>query len=146
MGTQDVEQQPTYVLVVEDHTAMRELIETFLDDAGYHVLTACNGEEAIRLASANTIHLVLTDVNMPGMKGNVLVQRLQEQCPTLKVVLMSGSDLESLAAHAGDRAFLRKPFSGKTLLATVAEVLSRSSSSGPDAGADPKLFSRAKCS
>jgi PAS domain S-box-containing protein len=111
------------VLVVEDHPPLRELIATVLEDAGYRVLTAANGAEAVRLAGEDSIDLVLTDVVMPGLSGTALVQNLRARSLNPRVVFMSGHDEGLVQTMADTRHFLQKPFTPKSLLATVSKAL-----------------------
>ena len=80
------------MLVAEDEEAVRQLAVQSLERSGYQVIASASGEEALELASAydGTIHLLLTDVVMPGMKGPELAGRLRALRPGLKVLLMSG--------------------------------------------------------
>jgi signal transduction histidine kinase len=110
------------VLVVEDHPPLRDLIVTVLSDAGYRVLEAANGAEAIRIAQESSVDLVLTDVLMPGMNGPALIQQLRAQSERLRVVLMSGHDRGLLNNYAEDALFLQKPFTPKALAAMIARA------------------------
>jgi CheY-like chemotaxis protein len=115
-----------FVLVVEDHPALRELIETVLNDAGYGVKTVANAELAISAASEHAVDLLLTDLRMPGMDGTSLARIFQTQHRNAGVVLMSGSDPESLQTQASGVHFLRKPFTSKSLLAIVSQSIAES--------------------
>jgi DNA-binding response OmpR family regulator len=106
---------------VEDHGPLLELIETVLSDAGYNVITAASGDEALRLAGESPVDLLLTDIGIPGIRGDALVQRFQAQSRNSGVVIMSGSDRDTLQ-DVGAR-FLQKPFTSKSLLAIVLETL-----------------------
>jgi two-component system cell cycle sensor histidine kinase/response regulator CckA len=116
------------VLVVEDEDTLRVLTQRILRAAGYTVLTAANGEEALRVihAHAAPIDLLLTDVVMPGMSGKALADHATEIRPGLRVVYMSGY-LEDTAAYHGvmdDSAhFVGKPFTANNLNTKVREVL-----------------------
>jgi CheY-like chemotaxis protein len=95
---------------------------------GYTVLEAANGEEALRLATGHSgpIHLVLTDVVMPGMGGKVLAEQLSGRRPGIKILFMSGYTDEAIA-HQGilepGVALLQKPFSPLALARKVRQVL-----------------------
>jgi two-component system cell cycle sensor histidine kinase/response regulator CckA len=119
------------VLVVEDEVMVRTLAVRVLRQAGYDVLEAGDGEEALRLAAGakdRKIELMVSDVVMPHMGGPELAQRLRAERPDLRVLLMSGytdraGDVE---AQLGARtAFLSKPFASSELLRKVREVLDR---------------------
>src|SRR5262249_52419342 len=89
------------VLLVEDAEPLRKLAQMFLRDNGYNVLTACDGVEAQRIASqyAGSIHLLLTDVVMPGINGRVLAEKLASRYPSMKVLYMSGYTDSFIAGH-----------------------------------------------
>ncbi len=116
------------VLVVEDDDAVRELTTTILRGHGYNVLDAGNGQEACRVAKAHTgrIHLLLTDVVMPGMNGKELSKLLLDLYPQLKVLLMSGY-AENVIARRGvldsEVAFIQKPFTSNGLAAKIRQLL-----------------------
>jgi DNA-binding response OmpR family regulator len=100
----------------------------FLRDNGYHVLTAADGSEAMQVAqqSSGPIHLLLTDVVMPGMNGRVLAERLAPQNPAMKVLYMSGYTDSFISGHGvlePGTHLLHKPFTEETLTRKVREVL-----------------------
>ncbi|MCL4234487.1 MAG: PAS domain S-box protein [Deltaproteobacteria bacterium] len=116
------------ILVVEDEDAVRRLIERILRFAGYFVLTASNGDEALRAFenSQAEIHLVLTDVVMPRMGGRDLVARLRGAHPELKVLFMSGYTGNAIASQGVlDEGvnFIAKPLRQQDLLAKIRQVL-----------------------
>ncbi|MBU6365691.1 MAG: response regulator [Gemmatimonadetes bacterium] len=104
------------VLVVEDEEAIRRLTVRFLQQLGYHVLSARRGGEALSVAAshAGTIHLVLSDIRMPELTGPELVQRLREARPGIPALFMSGyaNDPVAIRGGVGPQAtdLLPKPF------------------------------------
>jgi PAS domain S-box-containing protein len=116
------------LLVVEDSEALRESMSEFLRTLGYTVLEAGTGNEALSvIADVNgAIHLVLTDVVMPGMGGRELSEILRTIHPELKLIYMSGYTDDTVVRH-GIRdtgvMFLQKPFSMATLARKVREAL-----------------------
>jgi PAS domain S-box-containing protein len=116
------------VLVVEDEPAVRRLIERILRGAGYQVLGAATGNEALALCEkqAGGIDLLLTDVVMPQMSGRELAERLAKLCPRLKVLYMSGYTEDAIVHHGvldPDTQFIAKPFATADLARKVREVL-----------------------
>jgi PAS domain S-box-containing protein len=117
------------ILVVEDEPDVRRMAERILTKGGYVVIGTSGGEEALSVCRSKEqpIHLLLTDVIMPGMLGTELVEQIKSMLPELKVVFMSGYSHEVLAPQAladqGDAAFIEKPFSGNELLRTVRRLL-----------------------
>ncbi|MCI0657388.1 MAG: ATP-binding protein [Acidobacteria bacterium] len=119
------------LLLIEDETLVRELAHEILTGQGYQVLDAGSGEEAIRIfeAHAEPIHLVVTDVIMPGMNGREVYERMAQLRPGLKVLYMSGYT-QSAIVHRGvlepGTAFVQKPFTIPSFLERVREVLEAS--------------------
>jgi two-component system cell cycle sensor histidine kinase/response regulator CckA len=117
------------ILLVEDEDAVRELTLQILLDAGYTVLEASHGEEAIQVAQkyGGTIHLLLTDVVMPGgVSGPQLVAHLASQQKNIKFLYMSGYADDAVIHHGRlepGTHFLQKPFSSNTLVRKLREVL-----------------------
>jgi PAS domain S-box-containing protein len=117
------------VLVVDDEEGLRELARRLLEREGYTVLIAASADEALQLFARNpSIHVLVTDVVMPGASGAALTNRLIERRPGLKVIYMSGYTDEAIVHHGVRRpgiTFLRKPFTADTLARKVREVLRR---------------------
>ncbi|MDB5306617.1 MAG: Blue-light-activated protein [Gemmataceae bacterium] len=116
------------VLLVEDEDAVRALIRHILRQAGYTVLEAAGGDEALRVAAghAGTVHLLVTDVVMPGLGGRVAAERLTERHPGLRVLFVSGYTNDAVVRHGvlHDKVnFLQKPFTPAGLAQKVREVL-----------------------
>ncbi len=116
------------VLLVEDEAQVRELAGIALGRAGFTVIEAQRPDEALALAERHDgpIHLILTDVVMPGMSGRVMVEKLVARRPDARILFMSGYTDDALAPHgvaAGDMAFLHKPFTPRQLADRVREVL-----------------------
>jgi len=116
------------VLVTEDDDAVRKTAVKSLSQYGYHVLEAAGGKAAMDLCRTfkGTIHLLLTDVIMPGMNGKELSQRLRSERPHMKVLFMSGYTENIIMQKGilpGDIHYIQKPFSDRTLARKVREVL-----------------------
>jgi len=116
------------VLLVEDDDAVRALTRFTLQQCGYTVLEASHGEEAIRVAThyREPIHLLVTDVVMPGMGGRILAERLLSHHPEMKVLYLSGYTDDAVVRHGilhEEVNFLQKPFSPSALAHQVREVL-----------------------
>ena len=115
------------ILVVDDEVSLRQLIVRQLRSEGYTVLEAGYGMEALAVArTADRIHLVLSDIRMPGMLGTELAKRLLAEHPSVRVVLMSAhalDDLETVSDGRGIVQVLTKPFDGQQMLAVIKLVL-----------------------
>jgi two-component system, cell cycle sensor histidine kinase and response regulator CckA len=113
------------ILLVEDEPAVRQLFAQALARAGYRVLEARNGQEALKVFDEHgeAVDLLLTDMRMPYMGGAELAKRLRSRRLTLKLICISGYPGTLDADEAVD--FLAKPFSRDDLLSKVREVLDR---------------------
>jgi two-component system cell cycle sensor histidine kinase/response regulator CckA len=116
------------ILLVEDEDSVRQLVRETLQSRGYRVLEAANGTAALALAATHTdpIHLVITDVVMPGLSGHELVQQLLPTRPSAKVLYLSGYAEDAFASPLpvkDQTAFLQKPFTLQSLSRKVREVL-----------------------
>jgi CheY-like chemotaxis protein len=116
------------VLVVEDEGAVRAVIRRALQGAGYTVLEAGGGADAVRLAEqhAGPIHLLVTDVVMPGLNGRQVAERVTALRPGVRVLFVSGYTDDAVIRHGLDGeglAFLPKPFTPEVLTRKVREVL-----------------------
>jgi two-component system cell cycle sensor histidine kinase/response regulator CckA len=118
------------ILLVEDEPDVRELTQMVLSERGYTVIEAPTPADAERVAGSNgtEIHLLLTDVVMPGISGGELAKRLTERFPNLRVLYMSGYT-HNLFAQDGTLeegiSFLQKPFTPQVLVEKVREALDR---------------------
>ena len=118
------------MLLVEDEAGVRRLSKRILENAGYRVLEAANGDDAEKLFAlqADSIDLVVTDVIMPGCGGPELLSRLQARAPALRALYMSGYTEQSAAHKAGINhglPFVQKPFTAAEFVRQVREVLAR---------------------
>lgn len=116
------------ILLAEDSDPLRKLAKSLLEGHGFEVLAAQNGEEALGLAKQHPgrIHLLLTDVVMPGINGRVLAERLLVTRPDTKILYMSGYTDSFIAGHGvldQSRNLLYKPFSEEKLIERVRSIL-----------------------
>jgi two-component system cell cycle sensor histidine kinase/response regulator CckA len=116
------------ILLVEDAAPLRLLAQLFLKENGYQVLTAADGADAQQIAAQNRgpIHLLLTDVVMPGINGRVLAERLASRHPAMKVLYMSGYTDSFIAGHGVLEEgihLLHKPFTEEVLMRKIRELL-----------------------
>ena len=116
------------ILVVDDEQVIREFVRMLLARAGYTVLVAPDGLDALAIVRRQAIDLVITDLSMPRLGGGEFIARLRARKPSLPVLVMSGSTaapgLERITADpAAD--FLQKPFSLEELQTRVEVLLSR---------------------
>jgi PAS domain S-box-containing protein len=123
------------ILVVEDHSDLRLLTVSILEGLGYNVLSAAHGAEALERSRnhAGPIHLMITDVVMPGMNGRDLAQRMAELRPGMTVLFTSGYTANVIASQGvleSGVAYLPKPFTPAQLAQKVHSMLSPEGGSG----------------
>jgi two-component system chemotaxis response regulator CheY len=116
------------ILAVDDSASMRQMVRFTLESAGYRVVQAVDGVEALDYAKNSAVDLVLTDVNMPRMDGITLVRELRglstyKFTPMLVLTTESGQDTKQRGKQAGATGWIVKPFSPEQLLSTIARVL-----------------------
>ena len=121
------------ILLVEDDVTVRGLTSTILKHFGYNVIEAANGQAALEvfLKKSGQVHLVITDVVMPGMNGAVLVEQIQKIAPEVPVLMVSGYVGETATREKLLDAtvnFLQKPFEPNAFAAKVRELLDKSPS------------------
>ena len=116
------------ILVVDDYPAVRSVVKAVLESAGYGVITANDGLEALELLEdpGAAIALLLTDVEMPEMNGIDLAHRALERRSALPILFMSSDSIETRGATNGF-ACISKPFKCEDLLGKVSESLGNSS-------------------
>ena len=116
------------VLAVDDSAAIREMVKYCLVQAGYTVVQAEDGVDALSKARKETVDLVLTDVNMPNMDGITLIKELRalssyKFVPILVLTTESATDTKMAGKNAGATGWIVKPFDPTTLISTIAKVL-----------------------
>ena len=114
------------VLVVDDDPVIGKSFDRVLAGKGYAVITAADGEDALRKLSTETYDVVFTDIRMPGMSGLEVAERVKASQPWLPVVIVTGygtGDNEARATAAGVAGFLRKPLSPEMIEDTTERAL-----------------------
>jgi two-component system chemotaxis response regulator CheY len=116
------------ILTVDDSSTMRQMITFTLKGAGFDILEAGDGVEALEVAKGKKLSLVITDVNMPRMDGITLVQRLRalpefKFTPILVLTTESDTSMKLRGKEAGATGWIVKPFSPEKLLDVVNKVI-----------------------
>jgi two-component system, cell cycle sensor histidine kinase and response regulator CckA len=116
------------ILLVEDDDTVRDLTGEILRGYGYTVLEANDGNEALKMCSGHegTVHILVTDVVMPGINGRELAQKMESLRPAMKVLYISGYTDNAIVHHGvldAGTAFLQKPFTPEALARKVREVI-----------------------
>jgi CheY-like chemotaxis protein len=120
------DKKPT-LLLVDDEELVRRCLDTALSAQGYTVLTAASAEEAMSISRnyCSEIHLMVTDLNMPGRSGTELAREIHVARPAIKVLFVSGSNDDSRMSEleAGREGFFKKPFTPSLLARKIEELL-----------------------
>lgn len=116
------------ILVVDDESVVRGLVDKILTARGYTVLPAAGPEDALRLIDAHEVDAIVTDVVMPAMTGPELVEEIRRHRPHIRALFTSGYPVESLADHGVSEdgvAFVQKPFTTQELTSRLRQLLDR---------------------
>lgn len=114
---------PQVILVIDDDSAIREVLRLALESDGYTVVAASGGAEALEVLTTLRPHLVLLDLMMPGVDGWQVQQFLQEQLPTIPLVVMSASArVQARIERFRSAGYLPKPFELEDLLTLVRRL------------------------
>ena len=116
------------ILAVDDSASIRQMVAFTLKGAGYEVIQAVDGQDALDKAKTHTVNLVLTDINMPRMDGLKLLELLRQlssykAVPILMLTTESGDEIKAKGRAAGATGWLVKPFDPKRLLEVIGKVL-----------------------
>lgn len=113
------------VLVVDDEPDIRTVVRGMLTQKGYTVLDTGDPQQAIRMSTQQAVHLLVTDVVMPQMRGTELASRVSGESPSTRILLMSAYTMSEMAATG--LAFIGKPFTIGSLIDKVRQLLDQSS-------------------
>ena len=116
------------ILAVDDSASMRQMVSFTLQGAGYDVVEASDGQEALEIAKAQSFDLVLSDVNMPVMDGITLIKNLRtldtyKFTPILMLTTESAGDKKQEGKAAGATGWIVKPFNPDQLVNTIKKVI-----------------------
>lgn len=117
------------ILVADDDAAVRDATAQILQDAGYDVATAGDGQDLLREYRERPANLVLCDLFMPGKDGIQVIAELLKDFPGAKIIAMSGGGYSGvlnvlhMARHLGAKEVIAKPFRGSALLTLIRQVL-----------------------
>jgi two-component system chemotaxis response regulator CheY len=116
------------ILIVDDSSSIRQMVEFTLKSAGYQITAASDGEEALRLCKASRFDFVLTDQNMPKMDGLTLIKSLRSMptyssTPIIVLTTEASDSMKTQGRAAGATGWMVKPFDPQKLLDITAKVL-----------------------
>lgn len=115
------------ILIVDDSPSVRQVVGITLKGAGYQVIEAVDGEDALNKLEGQKVNLIVSDVNMPNMDGLTLVQKIKENdaykfTPVLMLTTESDASMKERGKAAGAKAWLVKPFQPALLLSAVSKL------------------------
>lgn len=115
------------IMVVDDSASIRQVVSIALKGAGYEVIEACDGKDALSKMVGQKIHLIVSDVNMPNMDGITLVKEVKAHpkykfTPIMMLTTESGDNKKAEGKAAGAKAWLVKPFQPPALLSAVSKL------------------------
>ena len=116
------------VLVVDDSSSVRQVVGIALRSAGYEVIEACDGKDALGKLSGQKVHLIISDVNMPNMDGITFVKEVKKLASYkfTPIIMLTTESQESKKAEgqaAGAKAWVVKPFQPAQMLAAVSKLI-----------------------
>jgi two-component system chemotaxis response regulator CheY len=116
------------IMLVDDSASLRQVVGIALKSAGYDVLEACDGRDALSKLTGQKVHLIVSDVNMPNMDGISMVKEIKKLpnykfTPIMMLTTESDQDKKMQGKAAGAKAWLVKPFQPPTLLDAVSKLV-----------------------
>ncbi|CAG0982833.1 Chemotaxis protein CheY [Burkholderiales bacterium] len=116
------------VLIVDDSASLRQVVNLTLKTAGYEVIEACDGRDALAKLDGAKVHLIISDVNMPTMDGISLLKEVKKHpsykfTPVIMLTTEAGEGKKQEGQAAGARAWVVKPFQPQQMLAAVSKLI-----------------------
>ncbi|HWR72769.1 MAG TPA: response regulator [Nitrospirota bacterium] len=116
------------IMVVDDSASMRQMVSFTLGQEGFEIIEAANGGEALKKLDKETVHMLITDLNMPELDGISLVRIVRKNpaykfIPIIILTTVSGSESRQEGKAAGATGWMVKPFKPEELIAAVKKVL-----------------------
>ena len=116
------------IMVVDDSASLRQVVSIALKSAGYDVVEACDGKEALTKLGGQKVHLIISDVNMPVMDGIELVKQVKQHpqyrfTPIIMLTTESAEDKKVQGQAAGAKAWVVKPFRPEQMLQAVSKLV-----------------------
>lgn len=116
------------VLIVDDSSSVRTVVGIALRGAGYEVLEASDGADGLRKLEGRKVHLIISDVNMPGMDGLTFLKEIKKNAalkfiPVMMLTTEAGADKMAIGKAEGARAWMTKPFKPEQMLAAVQKLV-----------------------
>ncbi len=116
------------ILIVDDSSSLRVVVSIALKSAGYDVIEACDGKDALTKLTGQKVHMIISDVNMPNMDGISLVKAIKQLAaykftPIIMLTTESQDEKKKQGQEAGAKAWVLKPFKPEQLLGVVQKLV-----------------------
>jgi two-component system chemotaxis response regulator CheY len=116
------------VMIVDDSASLRQVVNIALTGAGYDVIEACDGQDALGKLTGQKVHLIISDVNMPNMDGIAFVKNVKQRqeykfTPIIMLTTESEEDKKNAGREAGAKAWVVKPFQPAQMLNAVSKLV-----------------------
>ncbi|HJW33257.1 MAG TPA: response regulator [Holophagaceae bacterium] len=116
------------ILIIDDSTSLRQVVNITLTNAGFEVIEACDGKDALTKLDGRKIHLMICDVNMPNMDGISFLKVAKEDArykftPIIMLTTEAGEEKKKEGQAAGAKAWMVKPFKPEQMLAAVSKLI-----------------------
>ncbi len=116
------------IMIVDDSASLRQVVGIALKGAGYDIIEACDGKDALSKLTGQKIHLIISDVNMPNMDGITFVTEAKKKpeykfTPVIMLTTEAGEDKKQAGQAAGAKAWVVKPFQPAQMLAAVSKLI-----------------------
>lgn len=116
------------IMVVDDSSSLRQVVAIALRGAGYDVVEACDGKDALTKLDGRKLHLIISDVNMPNMDGITFLKEMRNNAsyrftPVIMLTTEAGDDKKREGQAAGAKAWVVKPFKPEQMLAAVSKLI-----------------------
>jgi two-component system chemotaxis response regulator CheY len=116
------------ILIVDDSASLRQVVSMTLKGAGYDVIEACDGQDALGKLTGQKVHLIISDVNMPVMDGITFVREVKKNAsykftPVIMLTTEATEEKKRMGQDAGAKAWVVKPFQPQQMLAAVGKLV-----------------------
>ncbi|MDO8828351.1 response regulator [Methylophaga sp.] len=116
------------IMIVDDSASLRQVVGIALKGAGYDVIEACDGQDALSKLTGQKIHLIVSDVNMPNMDGITFVKAAKQKpeykfTPVIMLTTEASDEMKQRGQLAGAKAWMVKPFQPSQMLAAVSKLI-----------------------
>jgi two-component system chemotaxis response regulator CheY len=116
------------IMIIDDSISLRQVVSIALTGAGYEVLEACDGQDALSKLTGQKVHLMISDVNMPNMDGISFLKAVRERpeykfTPIIMLTTEAGDEMKKAGQAAGAKAWVVKPFKPEMLLNAVSKLI-----------------------